>query len=69
MKLHFLTSVLFAIAITIMAISDKLITRLLLMVASLVLFHATLIIFGIEYDQVQSRILKKSQIEAQRRKL
>jgi hypothetical protein len=52
-----------------MAISDKLITRLLLMVASLVLFHATLIIFGIEYDQVQSRILKKSQIEAQRRKL
>ncbi|MFH1409348.1 MAG: hypothetical protein ABIH34_05550 [Nanoarchaeota archaeon] len=58
-KLYFVTAVLFAIILTVLALQDDLATRMILVVPVLVLFFGTLILFSLGYDQLSSVSFKQ----------
>lgn len=55
MKFHFITEVLTALIILLIVMNDNMQHRALLMIPALALFHATLLIFGFEYDKMNAK--------------
>lgn len=61
MKLHFLTSVIFAIIYGIQVIVNDKFTRMKLIVPVLVLYYATLLLFSVEYDKTRIKQWRKKE--------
>ncbi len=61
MKFHFVASILFVITLSFLAINKNLNTRMLLLVPVLVLFYATIIFFGLEYEKEKQALWQKRQ--------
>ncbi|NTV23063.1 MAG: hypothetical protein HGA85_01650 [Nanoarchaeota archaeon] len=61
MKYHFITSVLFAVSVSLMTLAQDIRTRMLLLFPVLILFYATFIVFSIEYDRERSANWKQKE--------
>ena len=61
MKPHFLSSVAFVVILTYMAMSDSFLYRVVSIIPLLLLFYATLFLFGVEYDKIEQDMWKKKE--------
>jgi len=55
MNLHFISSIVFALLLGLLAINDNLMSRMLLLVPVLSLFYLTMFFFGLEYNKIQEQ--------------
>ena len=51
MKLHFIISIVFVVVLTLLATNSSVDTRMLMLVACMVLFYITIIVFGVEMEK------------------
>jgi hypothetical protein len=61
MKWYFLSSVLMAGIIAMMAVYNNQTVRYILVIPSIVLFYASLILFAVEYDRLMMKQWKKNE--------
>lgn len=61
MRMHFLTSIAFVLFLSGAAMHPDLNARMLMMVPSLIMFYATLVLFGMEYEKDRSLFWKKKE--------
>lgn len=61
MKFHFISSIFFAIFISLLAINEDSFYRMLLLIPCLILFYLTLIVFAYEYDKEKNRLWVKKE--------
>ncbi len=63
MKFHFITSILFALNLTFLALVENLYKRMLLLIPAFFLFYITFFLFIIEYDKQNTISWKKKEEE------
>ena len=59
MKYHFISSILFAVAVGFLALAEKLQSRIILTVVVIILFYASLILFAMEYEKQRKKAWDK----------
>ncbi|MFH2021299.1 MAG: hypothetical protein ABIJ34_07835 [archaeon] len=61
MKFHFITSILFAVFIGMLAITEEKTARMIYLVPVLVFFYATILLYSLEYDAQGRNLWKKKE--------
>ncbi|MEM4397941.1 MAG: hypothetical protein QW757_04955 [Candidatus Woesearchaeota archaeon] len=63
MKSYFISSILFSVILTLLAMNESLFYRMFLLVIVLVLFFITIILFALEYDKENMKAWNKKELK------
>ena len=61
MKFHFITSIIFAVFLGMLTITEEKVSRMFYLVPVLIFFYATIILYSIEYDNQCNQMWKKKE--------
>jgi archaellum biogenesis protein FlaJ (TadC family) len=61
MKFHFITSIIFAVFLGMLAITEDNLSRMFYLVPVLIFFYATIVLYSVEYDAQGNQMWKKKE--------